>query len=197
MPLEIEIEEGKWRRGKVLRGAPDGGVILIFDRKEGPIPYIPPGSELKVLWHDKGKLYEGVVKVKGGGGRFIPFLEVAPPEGINPIERRRYRRVKALLPVEYRKVGEGAFKVSNTIDISGCGVKMPVDEEIDVGDELEVLIYLPESDVVSSLGRVVRIEDEGGGRTAGIDLVVMDERSRKNIVNFVFKREREEKQKIG
>ncbi len=197
MPLEIELDGEKWRKGKVLRSAPDGGVILIFDRKEGPLSAIPVGSKLKVRWHGRGKLYEGIVEVRGSGGKFIPFIEVIPPKGFNPIERRRYRRIKALVPVEYRKVGEGAFKSSNTIDISGCGVKILVDEEINVGDELEVLIYLPNSEVVSSLGKVVRIEGEENNRIAGIDLVVMDEHSRKNIVNFVFRKEREERQRVG
>ncbi|MBC7337263.1 MAG: PilZ domain-containing protein, partial [Clostridia bacterium] len=174
----------------------DGGVVVVFD-KGALLPEIVPGTKVKVRWTEKGRLFRGEVELRCKGGRFIPFVEVSFPLSFEPIERRRHRRVKAIVPLEYRKIEGGPFKASQTLDISGGGLRIKVDEDIKVEDELELLIYLPESEVISALARVVRIEEDNTHKIAGLEFMIIDERYRRNIVNFVFKTELKERQRMG
>lgn len=196
MSIELELEKNIWIRGKVLRPTLDGGLIVVFD-KGILLPQVQPGTKVSVRWSERGRLLKSEVDIRGRGGKVIPFLEISSPVDFAPIERRRHRRVKAVIPVEYRKISDSFFKSTQTLDISGGGLKIRVDDSIEAGDELEVLIYLPESDVISALGRVVRIEERGNEREAGLEFMIIDERFRRNIINFVFKAELKERQKIG
>ncbi|MCS7234216.1 MAG: PilZ domain-containing protein [Synergistetes bacterium] len=196
MSVELELGKNICLKGRILRPTLDGNLVIVFDRG-AVLPQVRPGEKVNIIWNEKGKLFKGEAEIRGRGGKIIPFLEVSSPHAFVPIERRRHRRVKALIPVEYRKVSGGLFKSTHTIDISGGGLRLKVDDDIEVDDELEVLIYLPESDVISALARVVRIEERGDEREAGLEFMIIDERFRRNIINFVFKTELKERQKVG
>jgi len=196
MVVELELEEGIWVRGKILRPTLEGSFIVVFD-KGAFLPEVTPGRKVNIRWAQRGRLFKGEVELKGKGGRFIPFLEVSSPLFFEPIERRRNRRVKAVIPLEYRKVDGGLFKSSQTLDISAGGLQMKIDEDVDVEDEIELLIYLPESEVISALARVVRVEKRDNEKVAGVEFMIIDERYRRNIVNFVFKTELKERQRLG
>ncbi len=192
--IDLELEEGRWYRGRVLRPTLDGNLIVVFERGTD-LPEIPLGKRVNALWVKREKLFGGEVEVRGKGGKFAPFVEITSPFDLKPLERRRHKRVKVMVPIEYRKVDGGLFKATRSLDISGGGVKLIVDEDLAVGDELELLVYLPESDVISALGRVVRVETSEGLRTAGVEFMIMDERKRRDIINFVFKSEMKERQR--
>jgi c-di-GMP-binding flagellar brake protein YcgR len=111
-------------------------------------------------------------------------------------ERRRFVRLNVSVKVEYKVLETAAKEIHSTLtkDISGGGICLIGDEELNTGRFLELKIYLPkEQEPILSLGRVVWskpfiIGDEITGKRfdIGIEFIKIDDTKREKINQYIF-----------
>ncbi len=132
--------------------------------------------------------------------------EVTPKAKIEGAVDKQLREETELLPVSEQSPGNGdvkaqapggEFHVSQSIDISGGGVKFYTGYDFSPGQLLEVEIILPDY-TVRTHARVVHtgginhlLNGLGCGKWAAVEFYHLQERERDILVAFIFKKMRE------
>jgi len=79
------------------------------------------------------------------------------------VEKRRYHRMKIVVPMTFRLPPENKIAVTSTLDISGLGISFVTDKVLKVRQELLMYLNLPNAKDVEVHAKIVRIEDLGSG----------------------------------
>jgi len=95
-------------------------------------------------------------------------LQFEMVESFTHVQKRAYFRVEAELSVSYWVIdGENpaAKSVNTQVNISGGGLRLPVDEKLKDGTKigLEIVLDVPQLTIVECVAKVVRTYDMGGG----------------------------------
>ena len=89
----------------------------------------------------------------------------------------------------------GIIKIDNRqVDISASGIRFTADEDINIGDIVEVKLFLPTSPPTGILtyGNVVRSKELGNGQhEVALHFKDMDDETRDRIIQYAIKRQRE------
>jgi len=115
------------------------------------------------------------------------------------IQRRNFVRAPVTTPVAFTRVGrspnaplvsEPVYTLAGaTVDISGGGLSMKTDAFVNIGDFLALRLALDSQTSLDALpAKVVR--EEGGplsGRTVHVEFVGITEKTREEIIRFVYK----------
>ncbi|MGI5921710.1 MAG: flagellar brake protein, partial [Syntrophomonadaceae bacterium] len=126
----------------------------------------------------------------------IPLLILKKPQEFTKIQRRGHWRIDVVISVKYRPAGEDTpFLDALTLDISGGGVLMRTENDIEAGQILEMEINLPEREPVFCQARVIRLLEkkkrEGQANKAALEFHEISEAKRDKIINFIFAKQRE------
>lgn len=182
----------------------EGNEYVIFQAPiyEGVIYPMIKGTFMHVLFSDDEKLYcfsaRAYDDFLSNGLRFIKVKVLGE---IRTIQRRNDYRFKINLKVLYRKIKfEGLefkplsdeFAPSRTINISGGGVCILLNEEIGVNTHLECTIEIEKNFNIRFIGKVVRCEENNDSSLnykyeAGIKYDIIDNKDRERIIRFIFK----------
>jgi len=165
---------------------------------------------LNVIFVHKDKVYSfrGVV-VKKFTVNELPFVKVEVISEIVNIQRRSDYRLECTLQIKYREVElEGLklipkkeeFTSTWTVNISGGGICIVLNEELPVNTYLECVVDLEENLSVGFIGKIVRIEkieDESAyyKYRAGMSYQVINNKDREAVVKFIFKEQRKLRRK--
>lgn len=135
----------------------------------------------------------------------VPMYQIHYPQLFERVQRRKFIRISCMLPINYRGVNledvdpitREEFHVSQSIDISGSGVKFYTDLDFSPGKLLEMEIILPDY-TVRTHARIVRTSGVKGdinkndcGQWAAVEHYHLQERERDILVAFIFKKMRE------
>lgn len=113
-------------------------------------------------------------------------------------ERRKYVRSDGLVLVEYG--GEKVEGRSSAFDVSGAGVRLTLDQELKIGFQVGLEMYLPgDSQPLRASGEVVWVERLKGKAPTqptpkkeyfytGIKFTLIDESSRSKVLNYISKK---------
>jgi c-di-GMP-binding flagellar brake protein YcgR len=96
-------------------------------------------------------------------------------------ERRRYPRVKTTIPVELRSLGNAAPLRTQTDEISLCGCYIETMFTLDVGEKLELILWLGKEKVTTTAVVATRYPQVGNG----IDFVDMAPEHRLKLSQFI------------
>ena len=104
----------------------------------------------------------------------VPLLHLAIPEEKYRIQRREFFRLEVREKVIYRILDDSLepvseFKETHTIDISGGGVKMFINEPVQKGMFLELFLQIPGLENVAIISQIVNIFDVEAGLAVGHD----------------------------
>jgi hypothetical protein len=106
-------------------------------------------------------------------------------------ERRKHPRIAVNLPVEYWKVNETRIRAGCTGDISEGGVLLHLPEQMEIGQELRLRLFVDSGlDFLSieALAQVVwkdlNIKNEGGCRV-GVEFLDISAKDMCNLKNFL------------
>ena len=135
----------------------------------------------------------------------IPMLKMKALSSLNRIQRRQFYRYECMLPVEYREVKEKKsghqtdvketpMLKTLTKDISGGGLCIVLEEKVEKGTILDMIVELEENEKVSFKGKVIRIDrtpdSDKYKYEAGIVFQTIDEKEREKIIKFIFSEQR-------
>ena len=154
------------------------------------------------------ELYKAKARVTGRNNKDnIVLLKVEASGGLKKIQRRQFFRFDCIKPVKYRMVhyakdarcDEEDFKNTITKDISGSGICMLVEEEIQKNALLECELLLEEGNAVKFLGNAVRvIKCDFKSRykyEIGVFFKQLDNKDRDYIVKYIFNEQRKLRKK--
>ncbi|WP_303722756.1 flagellar brake protein [Malonomonas rubra] len=125
-------------------------------------------------------------------------LQMEMVESFTHVQTRAYFRVDADLSVSYWVLSEGiplARSINTPVNISGGGLRLPVDEPLKDGTEigLEIVLDAPEPRVVECEGRVVRTYGSGPtGRQVALTFVDLEEEDQDAIVAYCLAEQRKQ-----
>ncbi len=113
-------------------------------------------------------------------------------------EKRRFVRSNGLVLVDYK--GTKIEGKCSAFDISGVGLRLTLDKELELGVEVDVDLYLPgDSQPVKAKGKVVwlqlcketeetDIEKKKKYYYAGIEFTHIGDDSKKKVINYVYRK---------
>jgi len=125
-------------------------------------------------------------------------LQMEMVESFTHVQKRAYFRVDADLSVSYWVLSEGtplARSIHTPVNISGGGVRIPVDEPVKDGTEigLEIILDAPDPRVVECVAKAVRTYDGGPtGRQVALTFVDLDEEDQDAIVAYCLAEQRKQ-----
>lgn len=158
-----------------------------------------PGSKVKVSFSDRSAVFsflsEIIVLKPGNPG----ILILGRPVNMTRIQRRNFVRLDAKLKVVTNKIDEdkksAEFFTATTTDISGGGVLLGCDSQLNVGEEMEAIIFISENQTVSAIGRIVRVTELSASSkykySVGLEFTNIKEPERDKIIKYIFDQQRQ------
>lgn len=125
-------------------------------------------------------------------------LQLEVIESFTHAQKRAYFRVDADLSVSYwllNEDGQLARSINTPVNISGGGMRIPVNEPLKDGTEigLEIVLDAPEPRVVECVAQVVRTYDGGPtGRQVALTFADMEEEDQDAVVAYCLAEQRKQ-----
>lgn len=125
-------------------------------------------------------------------------LQFEMVESFTHAQKRAYFRVDADLSVSYWVLDDEdplAKSIQTPVNISGGGVRLPIEEKIKDGTEigLELILDVPQPKVVECVARVIRTYDfADGSRQVALSFVDLEEEDQDAIVAYCLAEQRKQ-----
>jgi c-di-GMP-binding flagellar brake protein YcgR len=170
--------------------------------------FLPLGYRVRVmLLHSVYGLvgFKGVIANKGMRDNIaVLFLQVEG--GLESIQRRKYFRLDCLLSTEYRvcpekseamneaDTSEPSYKKAITKNLSGSGMCIVTDEEIQYGTNLELILSISEQVKVKVAAAVMRCSCLETSRHVkyeiGLHFTELSKSAQESIIKYIFDQQR-------
>lgn len=175
--------------------------ILLRDGQK-PKPKLSVGEDIKVFIYKNGSAYSGNCTVVGiKEQKKFTHAVLTLPKDMKKIERRKYFRLPINMNIDYIILPNGFkysqlkdiplgflvnLKQTETIDISGGGLKINCSTSPEVGQMILVSLYIPEE--IKLLTTVVRVEKNSnkGNYKVSLKFENISEKTRDKIIEFIF-----------
>ncbi|HEX2944694.1 MAG TPA: PilZ domain-containing protein [Clostridia bacterium] len=211
--LELELFDNNGvRTGKTLiseyEWLEDGNRIAIAAPiSERRIVPVPAGSSMNIYFiKQDGSIaslfkFRAIVKARYDADK-LKILLVEKQGEIVGVQRRNHFRLDTLLEVGYRTVGtvKGGypgvkqFKKALSVNLSGGGICLLLDDELDKGDLIECNMTFDRERNIRFFGKIVRFDEadrEGRYRyKAGVAYIEIAENDREAVVRYIFQEQR-------
>ena len=131
----------------------------------------------------------------------IPMWVLTPPTDLQKIQMRAYVRLNIVLDANLEileNLSDGQILATLTRDISAGGIRVVMNRPLNQGTKVKVVMPLPGTCTVEATGEVVREippELESDRPSAAIEFVEVKEKTRGEIVKFIFKKQVERRKK--
>ncbi|MDR9757543.1 MAG: flagellar brake protein [Thermacetogeniaceae bacterium] len=152
------------------------------------------GEKITVNYWSGTKFYTFKSEVTAVNKGYQQTITVLWPRRIEHLQRRNFLRVQAEIPITFALAEGDDIYHASTLDISGGGVLIKSPVKLQINDQLDMQLTIPDRGVIDTGGKVVRCEESKGcgGQffLVGVDFTAINERDRERIIAFVFERER-------
>jgi len=182
--------------------------------EKGTKKSLETGDAIKLVYYDETHLYLFESVVEGRHRDNIMLYKLTMPAEFEVVQRREDFRLSIVLEMKYFKVKpmeladinemsldqikeryKADLKECLSLDISGQGIGLLIDEDLAIGDELLVLSQNPSFNVVLN-GHIVHkgkmYKSKGFKYKVGIRFLDQSYGTKEKIVGFVFKKMRDE-----
>lgn len=124
-------------------------------------------------------------------------LQLEMVESFTHQQKRAYFRVDADLSISYWLLTETsplAKSIRTPINISGGGLRLPVDDTLPTGAEigLEIVLEINQPRVIECVARVVRTLDMGGSKQVALSFVDIEQEDQDAIVSYCLSEQRKQ-----
>lgn len=156
------------------------------------------GQQINIIFYrDEKGIYSFLGEVVQKLNIKFPIYMIKPLSFREKIQRRFYYRLQVLTKVAIRRLKEDSWLEGLTKDLSGGGLKLIVNQAFKIGEKVECIIILDKNEEVNVAGEIVRsVRDIVTNEyEIGIRYVDISEKTRNDIIAFIFKKQRELRQK--
>lgn len=152
--------------------------------------FIPLGEMLNIRFFRPNGVYEfyGVVDLKESNGN-VDGLVVRRISEIMRIQRREYYRLQMVKDVKYKRGDEESYRSGILKDLSGGGLRMVADLELEIGDVIDILLPLGGKEL-NLKGKVIRCNRVEKGFDLGVCFINIKGSEREQIIKFIFESQR-------
>lgn len=196
--IEINVETGPYQGTyhSNIAQIEDSCIKIISPFNRGEIVPLRIGLPLTIYYTGSYAAYCFETEIISREKNNEPLLVINPPENIQRIQRRDYFRMDAKEKVKYRLLGtDNEYKETNTVDISGGGLAIAVDEEIKEESLLELYLDLPDLKTTKLKGKVMNRFSLTDGQAVGLLFVDIDDSTRDKIIQWLFDYQRKLRRK--
>mgnify|MGYP000998801311 CR=1 FL=1 len=155
-------------------------------------------EKIKVIFYrdDKG-IYSFIAEVIQRLSTNFPVYKIKPLSEPEKIQRRYYYRLQILTKVLVKNLNEDTWTETLTKDLSGGGFRVVSSKKFDEGEILECNIKLDKDKEVNVACEVIRVVKNFETNEYDISMKYVDisEATRNEIIAFIFKKQRELRQK--
>jgi c-di-GMP-binding flagellar brake protein YcgR len=193
--IEVAKEgEGDWYASAV-QDISGRELHVLLPRLRGNVLILGPGDRVSVRFFDESASFVFPARCLGRIGKEIPLYRLVPTGECRRVQQRRHVRLKTLLEVHYVRLPEEgghqtAYKKAYTVDISGGGMLLAVDEPLPPGREVLLMFNLPLQQGARKMelrGRVLRLmEKEKSKYHAALEFVDITTAQQDLIMRYIF-----------
>ncbi len=211
---EVFSDDDERIGSSLIQGFDKEHIYISVPIEKGIKKALKTGTKLRLIYYDETHLYMFESLVEGMRRDNIILYELIQPKKIEVIQRREDFRLSIVLEMKYLKVSPAEIMDINeldmdkiedrfkdrlngclSIDLSGQGIGLMIDEMLSIGEQLLVISNSPSFDVVL-VGHVVhrykQFRKKGFNYKVGIRFVDQSFKTKEKIVGFIFKKMREQ-----
>ncbi|MFW6269796.1 MAG: flagellar brake protein [Bacillota bacterium] len=201
--IELEVNRGPYQGSfnSKISDIKNDKIKILTPTVKGELVPLRKNLKLDIFYTGNTAAYKFTSRIVDRELEPVPVLVIKYPEKVERIQRRDYFRLQIQIEVKYRHVdSEGEplddkFRETISRDLSGGGIKMVVENELNVDTLLELYLDIPEIKKIPIMGKVVQTHTEEKVKTAGIEFKAINPQLRDQIVGWLFDKQRELRQK--
>lgn len=216
--IEIVTDEPHKYRTKV-ENVTEQFLEILSPMEKGLIISMHNGMSVKVSYFDDLAIYSLYVQVIRQRRGELGTVTLGIPTRFSRIQRRNYVRIDTSIEVEARKkvetfengetppespeepAADDLIQVipGTTMDLSGGGIMFRCNAEVQMGELIEITVFLGGEDNVKAAGKVVRFIKMPAHTkylyAVGIEFTEITEKERDKIIKYIFKKQLELRKK--
>ncbi|SES67876.1 c-di-GMP-binding flagellar brake protein YcgR, contains PilZNR and PilZ domains [Natronincola peptidivorans] len=176
----------------------DNKLFISNPIKQGASYPLHTGQKIIILFYrDEKGIFSFTGEVLQRVDMNIPIYIIKPISDPEKNQRRLYFRLKTLMKVMIRSLDSSNAVEGFTKDISGGGLRVATKTSLKPGEKVECTLFLSDSESATLVGEVIRsIKDPITNEfELGIKYMDITDSTRNEIIAFVFKKQRELRQK--
>jgi len=177
----------------------DDELLITMPMLRGEPVVLSIGQRVKInFFRERGQFYFEAEVIDRQRTETVHLIRVKQTSPIHRLQRRSFYRLKIKLPILFRLIdenesGSSGYIKAYTADISGGGMKLLTNENLQPGQQIECRISIGEEDLLDLNGLVVRVVPcvEGNHKfEVGIKFVNIFESDRDRLIRFIFQQQR-------
>lgn len=200
--VDVEIKRGSYQGKYLCKVAEitDSNIKITSPFIRGELVPLRRGQSINVYFTREDAAYMFTTTVIDREIEPVPLISLKPPAKVNRIQRREYFRIDVQRNLSYCILNSdleavSGYKETTTIDLSGGGLKMVVDEDLKEETLIELYLDLPELEDKPIVGKVINIYGDGDTRSVGIEFIAINNYYREKIISWLFDYQRKLRQK--
>ncbi len=200
--IEIEINSGPYQgtHQSKISEINKKNIKVLIPYNKGEI--LPLRKDLKLIIYTTGDtaVYKFKSTIIDRIKEPIPLLVIKHPVKVKRIQRRDFFRLDIIRKVKYCRINQkgeeiDTYKETTTSDISGGGVKIILNNTLNLDTLIKMYLDISEIEDIPIKGKVVQLYKLANGKAAGVEFVDLDTRTRDYIIGWIFDRQRELRKK--
>ncbi|MGB9804285.1 flagellar brake protein [Desulfofundulus sp.] len=192
--IQVAREGEKDWYASTIQDIKNGELHIALPRLRGDVLVLTPGDNVQVRFFDQNASFIFPARYLGRTIETIPLYRLMPAGECQRVQQRQHVRLKTLLEVNYahppEKNRRPKFKSACTVDISGGGMLLAMDEPVQPGKELLLEFTLPlraGARKIQLRGRVVRLlEKENSKYRVAVEFTEITTAQQDLIMRYIF-----------
>ncbi len=190
------VSPDRLHRTRVVDLDKDYLAVRAYDQ-HGELIDLSIGTEVELYFVRPDAIYSMLTHVTDKAIRPEPVLILErDDEKIKRLQRRRFFRVSVRVKVKFLLPDDEVSEEDNrreeltyTYNLSAGGLFCPIQSTCQVGDPLELHLFLPKEDEpIHAIGKVVRVQEKKNNlRNIGVNFENIRERDRARLTRFLFR----------
>ena len=206
--IDIEVKRGIYKGTfpSKIDEVNEENIKVLAPYRNGEIVPLRAGTEINIFFTGENAAYKFNSEIIDRIVDQVKLLVITPPEEIVRIQRRDYFRLDVKKDAKYRKLAddyelgdeiksEEDFIETQTVDLSGGGVRLVNESDLEEGDFIEVMIDLSGIEEIVILGEVKQEYDLPNGKAVGVEFKDISRQARDEIIGWLFDYQRELRKK--
>lgn len=199
--VEVEVLSEKEYEGSYLCKIEDienGNVHISLPIEKGHFIPLRAGTLIRINVTQSDGVYSFSEHILKRVMSPYPHFVIKYPQKIQRIQRRNYVRLMLNIPIEFKLEEEESCYRGVSIDLSGGGVFLVTQKQLEIGQKLTVNFKLTNGLDCSNIKSIVKrervIEGQNGGavkRNYGVEFVEINQKLREEIISYLFEMQRE------